>query len=366
MAKQLDITKKEAFEATMISVLNAGALNLAMGIGYARGLFDAMEAIGYPASAAVIAEQSGTDLRYVREWLGIMVTGRVVELSSMEDQTPVYFFPPEHAAVLTRRSGSSNLGVYTQEIPMLTRCAMEQVMDGFITGRGIPFSCYPQFQDFMAELSNAKHRQVLVDRFLPGVDNGNLIARLEKGIRVCDLGCGEGVALNLMAERFPKSRFTGIDNHRQALDAARSQALNMGLSNTDYRLEDAAVVKDRPEFAGCFDYVCAFDAIHDQTRPLEALESVRHMLTDTGIFSMVDIDAASDHAGNLEHPMGPFLYTVSLMHCMPVGLQDNGAGLGMMWGRSRAVALLRQAGFGTVDVLEMAHDPFNVHYQCRI
>ncbi|HKK09461.1 MAG TPA: hypothetical protein VJ939_01435, partial [Bacteroidales bacterium] len=84
-----------------------------------------------------------------------------------------------------------------------------------------------------------------------------------------------------------------------------------------------------------------------------------------GMFSMVDIDAASDPAGNLDHPMGPFLYTVSLMHCMPVGLSENGMGLGMMWGRDQAVSLLTQAGFINIQVLEMEHDPFNVHYLCR-
>lgn len=86
------------------------------------------------------------------------------------------------------------------------------------------------------------------------------------------------------------------------------------------------------------------------------------MLAPGGLFSMIDIDAASHPAGNLDHPMGPFLYTVSLMHCMPVGLSDQGRGLGMMWGREQAVSLLEQAGFCRIEVLEMAHDPFNVHY----
>lgn len=80
---------------------------------------------------------------------------------------------------------------------------------------------------------------------------------------------------------------------------------------------------------------------------------------------MVDIAAGSSHGHNLDHPMGPFLYTVSLMHCLPMGLNNQGAGLGMMWGRQRAVKLLKQAGFSEVAVLEMDFDPFNLHYQCR-
>jgi len=115
---------------------------------------------------------------------------------------------------------------------------------------------------------------------------------------------------------------------------------------------------------GLFDYVTAFDAIHDQTRPLDVLRGVNHMLTPDGRFSMVDIAANSNLADNLAHPMGPFLYTVSLMHCMPVGLEGGGAGLGMMWGREKAVEMLRDAQFQKVQVLEMPDDPFNLHFFC--
>ena len=80
---------------------------------------------------------------------------------------------------------------------------------------------------------------------------------------------------------------------------------------------------------------------------------------------MIDIAAQSDIDGNRNHPMGPFLYTVSLMHCMPVGLVDGGAGLGMMWGRQLAEEMLAQAGFGMVTVMAIPDDPFNLHFFCR-
>ena len=80
---------------------------------------------------------------------------------------------------------------------------------------------------------------------------------------------------------------------------------------------------------------------------------------------MVDIAAQSDLADNLDHPMGPFLYTVSLMHCMPVGRVDKGAGLGMMWGRQKAVEMLKKSGFQHVKVLQIADDPFNLHFLSR-
>jgi 2-polyprenyl-3-methyl-5-hydroxy-6-metoxy-1,4-benzoquinol methylase len=354
------------FLRLMNDILNFGALNLAMAIGYRNRIFDCLEELGKPARIVEIASMSGLHERYLREWLGIMTAGKVVELSMAPDGEDLFYLPPEHAAFLTRSSGNNNLGVYTQEIPLLTSCAMEPVNQAFSTGDGVPFSCYPDFQRFMTELSNAKHQEVLISRFLPSIDKGELVHRLHRGIRVCDLGCGEGVAMNLMAEAFPKSSFTGIDNHSGAIDAARVQAKEMGLANVRYLDLDAVAISGNENFYRQFNYVCAFDAIHDQSRPLEALRGVRYMLAPGGLFSMVDIKASSRLADNLDHPMAMFLYTVSLMHCLPIGLNDNGAGLGMMWGRQKAAAMLAEAGFTQIETLEMEHDGFNLHYLCRV
>ena len=353
------------FAQKMTDILNHGALNLAMAIGYKNRIFDVMEDLGRPAAIPEIADAAGLDHRYLTEWLGIMVMGEIVALSQTATGENAYFLPPAHAAFLTRNADSSNLGVYTQEIPLLTACAMDAVNQGMKTGQGIPFSQYPAFQAFMGELADAKHREVLVRHFLPSVEDGTLVERLKKGIRVCDLGCGQGLAVNLMARAFPQSTFVGMDNHEAAIRAAQHQALEMGLSNVDYIIQDAAAIDGDDGLCGRFDYVCAFDAIHDQQKPLAALKGIHWILASGGLFSMVDIKAGSDHRENLDHPMGAFLYTVSLMHCMPIGLYDNGAGLGMMWGREKALEMLAHAGFEQVDVLEMAHDGFNLHYLCR-
>ncbi len=357
--------KMSDFSQRMTDILNYGALNLAMAIGYKNRIFDVLEDLNKPSLIEDISRAADVNSRYLKEWLGIMVTGKIIDLSQTAEGENAYFLPPEHAAFLTRKSSSKNLGVYTQEIPLLTSCAMEAVNNGFQTGEGIPFSQYPDFQQFMGQLANAKHRQVLIADFLPSVDNGKLLARLTEGVRVCDLGCGEGVALNLMADAFPKSSFVGIDNHEDAISVGRSEAQDMGLSNVEYKNQDAAKIDENKEFYQQFDYITAFDAIHDQRHPLEALKGVYSMLAPGGLFSMIDIKAYSNHTDNLDHPMGPFLYTVSMMHCMPVGLNDNGTGLGMMWGREQAEGMLKEAGFESIEVLEMEHDGFNLHYLCR-
>ena len=355
----------KTFADKMVDILNYGSLNLAMGLGYRAGLFDLMDDLARPCTVAEICAPANLSPRYVKEWLGVMVCGDIVELVADDDGEPRFFLPKAHGDLLTRRAGSGNLGVYTQEIPLLTTSVMEQVFDRFFSGDGIAYEQYPDFHDFMAQLGDAKHRQVLVDVFLPSVDDGRLVQALHKGIDVCDLGCAQGVATILMARAFPASRFTGIDISGEALAAARADAARQGLKNIRFELRDAAALRRSNDLSESFDYITAFDAIHDQTRPLEALQAVVELLKADGAFSMIDIAAETDIQGNRNHPMGPFLYTVSLMHCMPVGLVDGGAGLGMMWGRQRAEEMLAEAGFGQVTVAEIPDDPFNLHFFCR-
>jgi 2-polyprenyl-3-methyl-5-hydroxy-6-metoxy-1,4-benzoquinol methylase len=292
-----------------------------------------------------------------------MTTAEIVELSQKDDENR-YYLPKHCGDLIACRAGNSNLGVYTQEIPLLTTCAMEAVIEGFSSGEGVTYDHYPKFQAFMSQLANAKHRQVLVNKFLPSIENSRIVRQLKAGIQVCDLGCAEGVAVILMAESFPRSRFVGIDISSEAIEEARRQTRRKKIENLDFMVLDAADLKNNQEMKGLFDYVTAFDVIHDQTRPLDALLGVNHILRSDGRFSMVDIAAKSNLADNLDHPMGPFLYTVSLMHCLPVGLVGGGTGLGMMWGREKAVEMLKEARFQQVQVMEMPDDPFNLHFFC--
>lgn len=360
----MDTEKKELFGKKLTDIFNYSALNLAMSIGYEKRLFDILDASGQAMTCSMIARKAGVNERYLHEWLGIMVTGRVIETKKDRDGQSLYHLPPEHAAYLSRNSDES-MCVYTREIPLLTQIAKDHVVNDFSMGEGIPFSAYPKFQEFMADLSQTKLEDTLIQKFLPCVEDGRLVHRLDQGIHVCDLGCGQGVAVRLIAEAFPKSMVVGIDNHAEAIQEARSVCAAYGLDNAQFLIEDAAQLKNKQSFFQRFDYVFAFDAIHDQTQPLACLQGIRHMLAPGGLFSMIDIDASSEHAGNMDHAMGPFLYTVSLMHCMPVGLNNNGKGLGMMWGRRQAIDMLDEAGFKDVAALDMVHDPFNVHYLCR-
>ena len=126
---------------------------------------------------------------------------------------------------------------------------MEAVIDGFYSGEGVTYDHYPKFQAFMSELAAAKHRQVLVDVFLPSIENGRLVQRLKSGIRVCNLGCAEGVAVMLMARAFPHSRFTGIDICAEAIGKARQEARRLCFQSS-HRVPGGAAESFNPRVCG--------------------------------------------------------------------------------------------------------------------
>jgi SAM-dependent methyltransferase len=194
----------------------------------------------------------------------------------------------------------------------------------------------------MAEDSGAVRDATLLDVTLPLVPG--LTDRLRQGIEVADVGCGSGHAVNLMAAAFPRSRFTGFDFSGVGIAAARLEARRLGLANARFEERDAARLGE----VARFDFITTFDAVHDQARPDLVLAAIAAALRPGGVYLCVDIAASSKLAENLDHPLGPFLYTVSCMHCMTVSLADGGMGLGTMWGEQTARAMLAEAGFTSV------------------
>jgi SAM-dependent methyltransferase len=111
--------------------------------------------------------------------------------------------------------------------------------------------------------------------------------------------------------------------------------------------------------------ITAFDAIHDQAHPEKVLENIRRSLKPGGVFLMQDIAGSSYLEKNMDHPMAPFMYTISCLHCMTVSLAHGGMGLGAMWGKEKAIQMLNEAGFSNVEVKQLPHDPLNYFYVTR-
>jgi hypothetical protein len=227
-----------------------------------------------------------------------MTTGRIVEHEGL-DGILFAAFRTRRVAHPGRRHEESR---YRDAVHRSDGAGGDQIVECFRHGGGVPYSAFPRFQEVMAKDSGAVHDAALIDVTLPLVPG--LIDRLRRGIDVADVGCGSGHAVNLMAEAFPRSRFTGFDFS----DAGIAGAL-------------------RPD----------------------------------GVYLCADTSASSKLAKNLDHPLGPFLYTVSCMHCMTVSLADAGLGLGTMWGEQTARNMLGKAGFTAIDTAHLDVDIVNIY-----
>jgi 2-polyprenyl-3-methyl-5-hydroxy-6-metoxy-1,4-benzoquinol methylase len=350
----LNEIKAQQFSEQLLDTLNKAAVALMTSIGHQTGLFDTMASLP-PASSERVARAAGLNERYVREWLGAMVAGRIVEY---DVAAKTYFLPPEHAAFLTRAASPNNLAVGMQFIPLLGSVE-DKIIHAFVHGGGVPYSAYPDFHRVMAEESDQTTLSALTDSILPMVPG--LVERLRAGIEVLDIGCGSGRALNRMAREFPQSRFTGYDLSEEAIGRARAEAAQLGLANAHFEVRDLGELNERNRYQ----LIAAFDAIHDQARPRRVLRAISEALAADGVFLMQDIRASSHVHKNLDHPIGAYLYTVSCLHCMTVSLAAGGEGLGAAWGEEKALELLAEAGFTSVEARTLPHDIINNYYVAK-
>ncbi|MFB3148827.1 MAG: class I SAM-dependent methyltransferase [Thermodesulfobacteriota bacterium] len=350
----IDEVKSEQFAERMMTILNHGALNLMISIGYRTGLFDVMSEL--PASTSEeIAKAAGLNERYVREWLGAMVTGGIID---HYHEKKSYSLPEEHAVWLTRKAVPNNIAVTTQWISLLGSVE-DKIVECFKNGGGVPYEAFERFHEVMSDESHQTVIVPLLDQTLPLIEG--IKERLEEGINVLDVGCGSGFALVHMAREYPNSRFTGYDISEEAIDRGTAHAAQYDLTNVTLIAKDVAEFDDVQKY----DLITTFDAIHDQADPDRVLSNINRALKDDGVYLMQDIAGSSHVHNNMDHPLAPLLYTTSCMHCMTVSLSQNGKGLGAMWGKELATDMVKNAGFTQVEIKEQPHDPINYYYIIR-
>lgn len=340
-----------AFRSRMVGVLNDGMLTLGLSLGHRVGLFDVLADVG-PATSETLADAAHLDERYVRELLGALVVGDIVVY---DPRAATYRLPAAHAAAVTRSAGGDNMATLMQFVPLLAQVESD-VAACVRHGGGVGYDAFADFHRLSAEDTAQDYDEALVSEvlsFAPG-----LLERLHAGIDVADIGCGSGHILTVMAELFPASRFTGQDISADAVAAGRALAARRGADNATFEVRDAAA-NDQVDR---FDLITTFDAIHDQVHPDRALSAIATALRPDGIYLCLDIRASSRLQDNLDHPMGPFIYVVSTMHCMTVSLAAGGAGLGAAWGWQQAEAMIHDAGFDLVNRHTREGDAMKIVY----
>ncbi|MBL3558146.1 MULTISPECIES: class I SAM-dependent methyltransferase [Marinobacter] len=344
----------ELFGEHFAQMLNHAAIVAMTSLGHRLGLFDTLASLP-PSTSHQISDASGLNERYIREWLSVMVTGGIIDYQP----TPKTFsLDSAHAACLTRSASPDNLAVTARFIPLIS--SMETaLMTCFRTGEGLPYNAYPCFHEVMAEDSHQTVVSALFNHILPLAPG--LQERLERGISVLDAGCGRGLALLALAQAFPNSRFTGYDLCEEAFEPTREKARARRLTNLFFDARDLRNFRD----PASYDLITSFDAVHDQADPAALLRGISEALRPGGMYLMQDIAGSSFLENNLEHPLGPLLYTISCAHCTPVSLAQGGPGLGTLWGEEKAELMLRQAGFHHIESHRLEHDPFNVYFIAR-
>ncbi len=314
-------------------------------IGDALGLYKALKEIG-PAKPEELAEAADCAPRYVREWLAAQTASGYVH-----HEHGRFSLTPEQSFIFAEPDSPVNLiGAFDTAAAMVEN--QPKVQSAFKTGRGVAWGDQASCMFCaVARLFRPGYINALVQDWLPAL-NG-VIDKLEAGATVADVGCGHGLSTILMAQAFPRSRFTGYDFHPGSIAAATAHARAYGLANLRFAVGRAQDFEGRD-----FDLITCFDCLHDMGDPEAAAIHIRKALKEGGTWMVVEPAAGDTLEENL-NPVGRLYYSASTMICVPTSLaQETGLALGAQAGERRLTEVIRSGGF--THVRRAAQTPLNM------
>ncbi len=330
-------------------------VSLLVHLGDRLGLYRALAGAG-PLDAAELARRTGLDTRWVLEWLrGQGAAGLL--LWHADDR---FELEPAGAAVLADEEGSLAFAAGAFGPPSAPEF-VDGLVDAFRTGVGMPYDRQgPAGVHRTERMLGPWTRLALVPRILPALEG--VVARLETGGQVVDIGCGAGVAVVALAQRFPQSSVHGYDISRLAIERAAELVADAGVGNVTLHHAGAEAL---PEEAS-FDLVMTLDCLHDMTRPEETIGAIRRAIAPDGTWLVKDIRCTPDARDNLANPMAAMMYGFSVTSCMSSALSEpGGAGLGTLGlDPQRLERLCRGQGFGRFSQHDF-DEPANLYYEVR-
>ncbi len=314
-------------------------------IGDRLGIFKAM-GDSRPLTIAELAARTGLNARYLSEWLGAMAAAGYVEY---DRNAQTFTLTPEYAAALADPSSPFFVASYFQ----LAQAAMTiapRVGDEFERGGGVTQAEYPpSLFEALERNSATRYTHKLLRKWLTAMPQ--VVAALEAGGKMADVGCGGGRAAIMIAEAFPKARVIGVDMHSGSIERARERVARTGLTE-----RVAFEVGDGSSLApGQFDFIAAFDVVHDAADPAALMRSVRRALKHDGTFLVQELNVSDDLTENLT-PFGKMAYSISTLYCLTTSLAQKGAGIGIAMGEKKARELGAEAGFSRFQRLPIKDD----------
>jgi 2-polyprenyl-3-methyl-5-hydroxy-6-metoxy-1,4-benzoquinol methylase len=354
MDQAIDSAKLDQFLGRVVGDLGA-AMNAALvGVGDKLGLYRGLAA-GGAQTPRELAQRTGTQERYVREWLCAQAAGGYVQYDA---KSGCFSLSPEQGAALADENSPAYMPGGFQIVEAVMH-AVDRAVENFKNGRGMAWGDHAHcLFEGTERFFRSAYIGNLTTSWLPALEG--VEAKLVRGARVADVGCGLGASTILMAKTYPKSRFWGFDAHVASIEAARQRAEAAGVA-------DRVVfeVARATEFPGTgYDLVAHFDCLHDMGDPTGAARHVRGALDADGTWMLVE-PFASDRIEDNLNPVGRVYYAASTMLCVPASLADGGprAALGAQAGESRLRAVVLEGGFSRFR--RATETPFNIVFEAR-
>jgi len=349
----LNEEKLNAFVGKMLGDIGAAVSSVLVRMGDRNGLYRALDE-GGPRTSAELARRSGTDERYVREWLANQAASGYVEYDSATSKYPL---PPEHAMLLAREDSPLNMqGMFElietvmHDEPRLSECLR--------SGKGFGWHEHdPQLFPATDRFFRPGYAANLMQSWIPALEG--VEAKLKRGARAADVGCGLGSSTLLLAKVFPESQIVGFDYHPSSIELARKKARDQGLG--DKVTFEVSGAKDFP--GQDYDFIATFDCIHDMGDPVGALARIRKALKPDGTLMIVEPYAEDTLEKNL-NAVGRIYYGFSTTLCTPSAKsQSGGYSLGAQAGEPRMREVATKAGF--TRFRRATQTPFNIIYEAR-
>jgi 2-polyprenyl-3-methyl-5-hydroxy-6-metoxy-1,4-benzoquinol methylase len=343
--------KLNAFLGKAVGDLGASVSAVLMLIGDELGLYSALG--GQRLSPEQLAQKTGTNERYVREWLANQAAGGYIEY---DQPSETYYMNEEQALCLADPNGPVDLPGAYQIIRDLFH-VRERAVENFRSGKGMEWGeHHPCLFEGTERFFRAGYNANLVSSWLPALDG--VVEKLNVGARVADVGCGHGASTILMAHAFPNSQFVGIDYHQPSIETARERAAKAGVENASFEVADATSYRGDD-----YDLIAFFDSLHDMADPSEAARHARAALKPDGHCLLVEPSAGDNVADNL-NPVGRLYYGASSLICVPVSLARRGPALGAQAGERRLREVMVDGG-GFTQFRRATETPFNMIFEAR-
>lgn len=346
-APAVDAAKADALAERLLEAINGGMAVLNIYVGDRLGLFKALAEHG-PSTSEQLAQHTGYNERYVREWLHGMASGEYID---HDDGT--FSLSPEQQALFADDGHPAYAAPFAHWIPSLAG-PLEELMEAFKTGGGVAYELYGQ-----AALTaiGAGNRPMFMHDYvaswipaLPDVET-----KLKGGARVADIGCGVGWSSIALAKGYPNVTIDALDSDEESVRQAKENAQAEGVAD---RITFHLATAEEAELAGPYDLVTAFECLHDMAYPVRALARMRELAGADGTVLIAD-EAANDTLEENTNFLGHFFYNFSILHCLPQAMVfPDAAGTGTAMRPATLREYANEAGFSRVDIIDEIENPF--------